>query len=93
MNGLWDENAGHDWLHKRRRVQADETTTSMRKVKVKFRATEQFNFTSTNAGYKTDISSAVLYVNKMKDQLRGMPCSSKRPQKEQRVFYNKTSGL
>ena len=36
-------------------------------VKVRFiRATEQFSLTSTNAGYKTDISRAIVYVKKCK---------------------------
>ena len=36
-------------------------------VKVRFvRATEQFSLISTKAGYKTDISSAILYVKKCK---------------------------
>ena len=36
-------------------------------VKVRFiRATEQFSLISTKAGYKTDISSAILYVRKCK---------------------------
>ena len=37
------------------------------KVKVRFvRATEQFSLISTRAGYKTEISSAILYVKKCK---------------------------
>ena len=36
-------------------------------VKVRFvRATEQFSLISTRAGYKTEISSAILYVKKCK---------------------------
>ena len=80
MNDLWDENVGttersnltahgkkvdmigyiHDDVFKKTRLLHPGVT-----VKVRFvRATEQFSLISTKAGYKTDISSAIMYVKK-----------------------------
>ena len=56
-------------------------------------AYEQFSLISTKLGYKNDISSVVIYVKKLQGQHRGVSCTIKRPQKEQHVFPNKTSGL
>ena len=109
MNDLGDENVGttkrsiltthekkvdmigyiHDDVFRQTRLLPPGAT-----VKVRFvRATELFSLISTRAGYKTEISSAILYVKKCKVNPEVCFDVSKRPQKEQHVFSNKTSGL
>ena len=63
-------------------------------VKVRFvRATEQFSLISTKAGYKTEISSAILYVKKCKVNPEVCMALASVQKKEQHVFSNKTSEL
>ena len=82
MNDLGDENVGstkrsnltahgkkvdmigyiHDDVFRKTRLLPPGVTVNVRFV----RATEQFSFISTRAGYKTEISSAILYVKKCK---------------------------
>ena len=109
MNGLGDENVGttkrsnltvhgrkmdvngyiHDDVFRQTRLLPPGVM-----VKVRFvRATEQFSLISTKSGYKTEISSAILYVKKCKVTLDVCLALASVHKKEQHAFSNKTRGL